>query len=142
MKDLPQFYTSYFGNRLLNDHDHRLVSIANFDPKHPIPYVIEARISHLAPPIKLMHQVKLQNMPESEFKPAYLEYLETLEPDQVCLALSSFFIEGDERPVILLCHESLRHSTEFCHRRMLAEWLDVKLELIIPEFPKPMLKKR
>ncbi len=43
--------------------------------------------------------------------------------------------------IMAICHENLSQKGQWCHRRMVAEWLETKLDVIIPEWqpePKPM----
>lgn len=85
------------------------------------------------------------------FDPAYKDYatyreryfreiLAPLDPQKVWDDLHS--LAGDHEPV-LLCHEKLavpgeaRKSEAWCHRRMVAEWLEQSLGVAVPEMELP-----
>ena len=70
----------------------------------------------LAPPRSIFH------LRQEEFVPAYLDYLDTLDPDAIAAEL------GED--AVLLCYEK---PGTFCHRRLLADWLEEKTGRTIPE---------
>lgn len=75
------------------------------------------------------------------FEPAYKDYetyreryfreiLAPLDPQKVWDDLHTL---ADRHEPVLLCHEHLRKSGEWCHRRMAAEWFEDKLGVAVPE---------
>jgi hypothetical protein len=83
-----------------------------------VPKWFQGRIyKKVAPPWSIIR------WPESRYTPAYMEILSKLDPQQVYEAL-------DENS-ILLCYEK---PGEFCHRRLLAKWLEDSLGIEVPEF--------
>lgn len=58
--------------------------------------------------------------------------LKDLDPNELIKTLNQKF--GEE--IILLCHELPGieiNKTHFCHRRLLADWLELEIGIIIPE---------
>jgi hypothetical protein len=90
----------------------RTVSIALWQPKG---YTGEAYPA-LAPTRKML------KMGEDEYRAAYQAILNRLDPRKVYADL------GEN--AVLLCWEP---PGEFCHRRLVAEWLEVQLGIKVPE---------
>lgn len=65
-----------------------------------------------------------------EYRRLYFAQLARLNPAQVVQDLEA--LAGGATPV-LLCWETLKKPGEWCHRRMVAEWLETELGLIVPE---------
>lgn len=107
------------------------ISIARYAPKHITGH---ASFPALAP--KRWFSDGDKNY--TTFRARYYEHiLEPLNPQHIwdqCHQLA-----GDHEPV-LLCWEHLRKEGEWCHRRMVAEWLEDALGAHIPEMaiaPRP-----
>lgn len=66
-----------------------------------------------------------------EYRKLYFEQLAKLDPQKVVDDLHE--LAGGHEPV-LLCWERLRKPGEWCHRRMVAEWLEQSLGLAVPEY--------
>lgn len=115
-------YTSYFAkwSNCIPLTFHSLVSIAK---KAPSGYVGEY-YPLLYPPWPLVQAYK-QNGDEGRYKGAYYHMvLKDLDPQKV-------FDEIGEKS-ILLCWEG---PGKFCHRRLVAEWFQNELGVLVPEFP-------
>jgi Protein of unknown function, DUF488 len=67
-----------------------------------------------------------------EFAVKYLARLDKHEA-QILEELDTFRRDYDGTDVYLLCYEDLRQPGVFCHRRMLAEWLQPRLQETIPD---------
>jgi len=65
-------------------------------------------------------------MTNGEYRAAYQEILDRLDPRKVYQEL------GED--AILLCWEK---PGEFCHRRLVAEWLERELGVEVPEYAEP-----
>jgi len=77
----------------------------------------------LAPPWRLLQAAKSGAIDEEEYIRRYLEeVLSKLDPVRVYADL------GED--AVLLCWE---RSGAFCHRRLVAEWLEEKLGVSVPE---------
>ena len=83
-------------------------------------------LSKLAPSGEMLRKLhdKIINYTQIDYKEAYLNLLEERGVDAQELV--------DELPdgAVLLCYED---SGEFCHRRILAEWIEEKTGLVVPE---------
>lgn len=96
----------------------RLVSIALFAP-----WAYQGRrYPALAPRREML------TMDEATYRVEYQKILDNLDPRKV--------FEDLGEDAILLCWEG---SGEFCHRRLVAEWLEEHLGVMVPEFREPSL---
>ena len=106
-------HTSHFW-RFYHENDPRLVSIALKSPE----WFKGREYPALAPRLDMLP------MEEEEYRREYQAILDRLDPRQVYEDL------GPES--ILLCWEP---PGRFCHRRLVAEWLEKALGVQIPELP-------
>lgn len=106
-------YTSYFSNIKNLPKDKAAVSIARGQPKW-----FSGRIYLVLAPTWDM----IKNMNEAEYRKAYAGILSKLDPKDVICDL-----DGS----ILLCWE---RPGEFCHRRLVAEWIERSTGVIVPEY--------
>ena len=104
-------HTSSFW-RFYHHHDLRLVSIALKTPD----WFQGRRYPALAPRSKML------KMDEEEYRRKYQGILDRLDPRRVYEDLGA--------DAILLCWES---PGAFCHRRLVAEWLEERLGVVVPE---------
>lgn len=83
------------------------------------------RLPELAPTWYLVGGYKVGDIGEKEYVSIYLEILQDrkLTPEKIL-----DIIPNDS---ILLCYES---PSDFCHRRVLAEWVTLKTGFVIPEW--------
>ena len=85
----------------------------------------------LAPNWKILDKFKRKVISEEKFILAYKEQLNKLNPSSVVEHLN--LLTAGEEPV-LMCHCS---KTKFCHRHLLADWLETQLGIHIKEFDSP-----
>jgi uncharacterized protein YeaO (DUF488 family) len=117
-------YTSYFA--LLRKIDPQLspVSIARFPPKWFDGY----EMKELAPDQKLLWKAKQGKINKEEYAKKYMAQIQKrFEPHVLYEELEEEFNGKD---IVLLCFEK---KGEFCHRRLLAEWLEVALGIRVKE---------
>lgn len=78
----------------------------------------------LAPSWDLLRQVKRGEITDEQYAQRYLELLEqrNLTPQQV--------LNDVGKGAILLCYEA---PGDFCHRRVVAEWIQVHTNVEVPE---------
>lgn len=74
---------------------------------------------------------------EEEFRYAYRLRLDNREDDALhaLRILEQKAEAAGFEGLILLCFEDIRGGKKWCHRRMLAEWLEDKLGVPVPELP-------
>lgn len=109
-------HTSYFG-LFHHRHDLRLVSIALRPPR----WFQGRRYPALNPPPDMLHH----NLSDEEWAEQYHKrVLSQLNPRKVYEELGP--------DAILLCWEE---PGAFCHRRLVAEWLERNLGIKVPELP-------
>jgi hypothetical protein len=112
-------YTSYFANLRHLDAS-KCVSIALYTPRWARKI---QRYPTLAPSERVFQGYKCGNLSWEDYKTIYIGQLYFLDPRTVALDL------GDD--AILLCYEK---PGEHCHRRLVADWLEMELGIQVPEW--------
>lgn len=107
--------TSYFFNPKIDRQDPRLISIALWSPRGWC-----GRRYPLAPTRGML------GMDEATYRAEYQKLLDNLDPQKV--------FEDLGEDAILLCWET---PGRFCHRRLVAEWLEKSLGVEILEYVAP-----
>ena len=79
---------------------------------------------------KLNPDYSYMNDQESEYTPKFEQKLKNLSAKSVVKELEELSLGKD---VVLLCHEK---AGEFCHRRLVADWLNRELGIEVPELGK------
>lgn len=120
-----RIYTSYFANRSVINP----VSISRFNPS----WYTGASYKKLAPSVELLTGYKKGFITQREYCSIYNEQLSKLDPEHVVLDLSMMFSE-----VCLVCYEK---PGDFCHRKLVSEWLKTTLDITVSEFGITGLKK-
>lgn len=117
-------YTSYYAN-YRNFRDMFRVSISRSAPIGSY----DRKLIRLAPTADLLQKSKSNSITNEEYTSIYNNQLLSLESDgyidQFIKDLSA--IQGD---VVLLCYEK---TGKFCHRHLLAEWLNTNHHMNIRE---------
>ena len=119
-----KIYTSYFGFLKKVPPEILPVSIARFSPK----WFSGKEMKPLAPEKKLLWQAKGGKISEEEYTRRYMNQIQKLF-DPIIL-YGKFVTDFGGKDIVLLCFEK---KGEFCHRRLLAEWLEAGLAISIPE---------
>jgi len=106
--------TSYFANY----KEDNAVSIAFSTPN----WFKGEKYKKLAPPKKLLYDYKSGLVEEEEYRKVYSkEVLNKLDPFKIAKELNN---------KVLLCYEK---SEDFCHRKLVAEWLEEELNIKVKE---------
>lgn len=77
--------------------------------------------------IRIAHSMEYNEQSFLLYKEAYFKQLNSLDPQEVY---------EDLKDCVLVCFESpkdLASGKKFCHRRMVAGWIEEKLGIIVPE---------
>ena len=111
-------YTSYFGNaKTLKANGIYILPIVAHLPK----WWNGENYSKLAPKYSMLH------LDESEYTKQYKELVRLLNPEKIYREICSY----SEFDIALICYEK---PGDFCHRHLVAEWLNSNLHLDISEF--------
>ncbi|CAA9430873.1 hypothetical protein AVDCRST_MAG82-2099 [uncultured Rubrobacteraceae bacterium] len=126
-------FTSHWRNRDLAGVDAVMVAISRGKPRWTLDFRYRV-LSELAP----SNEAWAMKDRES-FEAAYGRQLEELGAEWILERLAAI---GDGRPCVLLCWERLADPGEWCHRRLLADWLHTQTEIVVPELEPGMIRKR
>lgn len=99
------------------------ISIARFTPK----WFNGKCYKRLSPSSDLLNRYKAGLIDEETYTKEFNNYLESLDPKEIESDLMEL-TEGDIG--VLLCYEK---STDFCHRHLVAKWLNTHLKLNVTE---------
>ena len=111
----------------------RLGAISRGIPKKPEPWAGKV-YQDLAPSWQLLKDTEVVAKEHGEdesirfYTERFNDQLRRLNPDRV--------LKDVGRTAILLCYENV-HKGEFCHRRLVAAWLEQRLGIQVPELPYP-----
>lgn len=130
---LIELFTSHWRNRDLTDIDAVIVGVSRGTPRRAPGYRYRV-LRSLAPNDRAWNTNH-----QEEFEQAYLDQLEELGAERILADLGRI---GAGKPVVCLCWERLADPGEWCHRRMLADWLHEQTGLVVPELAPGMLRKR
>ncbi len=126
-----QLFTSHWRNRELADVDATIIGISRGTPRGNPGFRYRV-LRSLAPGDEAWRQKDRES-----FERAYLDQLEALGSNRILADLRR--ISGG-RPCVCLCWE--KPHEEFCHRWVLARFIDERAGIVIPELAPGMLAKR
>ncbi len=102
------------------------VSIARVTPKH----IICDKLGILAPPQELLSDFKSESsLSDQEYEERYLSHLNAIDLEKTFSSLPD--LKDGETGYVLLCYET---PEDFCHRHILADYLNRKYMLNIKEW--------
>jgi uncharacterized protein (DUF488 family) len=125
-----KLYTSFWANRELADVDAQIVSISRGEPRWRLPFAYR-RLRELAPGDEAWRQKGRES-----FEETYRAQLEEIGAAAILERLERI---GGARPVVMLCWEK---PGEFCHRRVLADFLRARAGVELPELAPGDLPQR
>ena len=111
--------TSYFANRK-NFPDGVICGVCRYPPQG-----LEINFDQLAPSADLLKRLKDKEIDEFVFEYEYKKYLNSLSKKNWRYLLQT--MERLHNNVILCCYEK---TGDFCHRHILADWLDLNIKEI------------
>jgi hypothetical protein len=118
-----RIWTSYWGNRDLAHVGAVKACISRGRPKWSLPYRFRV-LSDLAPSREAF------KAPDGEWQRIYRLQLEELGAQRILEDLERI---SNGHGVIMLCWERPEPGNDFCHRRVLAAWLEEQLGIEVPE---------
>ena len=122
----PDLMTSYYANlrKVRKERDLTPISISLKTPQWS---QVDLQYQRLAPKRWMLQATK------ERYTKAYNEQLAKLNPNTVRSQLR--ILAGEGFTPVMLCYEAQPFSeSNWCHRRMVAEWLEEALGIVIPEF--------
>jgi uncharacterized protein (UPF0248 family) len=102
------------------------VGISVGEPKFPLGYELAGTCPILAPARWML------SMDRERYEAIYRARLEEAGVERIVAELAALKRPGDAG-VVLLCYEDLEKPGEWCHRRMLACWLEEQTGIEVPE---------
>jgi len=125
-----QLTTGFFSGVKKHAH-HDIVSIAAGQPKW---LVVLHQHKQLAPRYVLLNDFRNSRISESQYVERFNDMLSSLNPAVVIDQLSDM-----TKHPIMCCH---CNTTHFCHRHLVAEWLESNLKIVIPEHAVGVVQRR
>ena len=116
--------TGYF-KQIIDVQNNGFISISLYPSNNEL---VNYEYKSLAPNWKLYENFKTKKISEDQFISAYKEQLESMNPNTVYEDLNAL-VSGLEP--ILMTDGSKK---KFCHRHLVAEWLENELGIIIEEY--------
>ena len=138
-------YTSYFANlKQLEDSNIYSVAICNKVPS----FFQGPNIESVAPNNSILYEYKKSAQDASaqeQYKERYINEVlcaYRFHPEYLIDLLTFFSSQEDNKDIALVCYE---RPEDFCHRHILAEWLNERIPTLnieeFPKFPKKLEKK-
>ena len=118
-------YTSYYGNA--KNLKGFIISISNSEP-----FKVQGKWYDVVPEWNIVSNYKKDKNEES-FREKYIEQLESFDLSDEIEQIKEVSKSND---IYLVCYEK---PNDFCHRHILADWLNEKYNLNIKEFKKEEL---
>jgi hypothetical protein len=125
-----RIFTSFWMNQELGGVDAVMVSTSRGRPRWSLPFSYR-RLDELAP-----GDAAWREQEQEAFEGAYRAQLEALGVEKIVSDLEGI---GDGRPLVALCWEK---PGQFCHRRLLADFLEREAGIVVPELRAGMLPQR
>tara|TARA_R110000824_G_scaffold344774_1_gene531397 strand:+ start:161 stop:577 length:417 start_codon:yes stop_codon:yes gene_type:complete len=123
-----KIYTSYYGQfKRLIKNNILPISVSLFNPKY-LKKDIKVSLKYLAPRYKML------KMTEEQYIPEYVKLLQNINPKRVIEDLEQ---ASQGKDVALMCYEI---PSDFCHRHMIADWLNKKTKFEITEWSETIEK--
>jgi hypothetical protein len=129
--EAPRLFTSHWRNPELRDLDATIISISRGEPRWRLPFAYR-RLRPLAPNAEAWRK-----QDRERFEAAYLGQLEELGAERILADLERI---GGPHPTIMLCWE--RPHEEFCHRWLLARYIEREAGIVVLELQPGMLPRR
>ena len=118
-------FTGYFAlTDQYKENGLNICSIARVTPAQ----ILCNRLPLFAPPQDLLSDYKNAGLSDEDYKKRYLDHLDKIDVKSELIKMSEWL---GENGIVLLCYEA---PPEFCHRNLLAEYLNEKYALNIREF--------
>ena len=112
-----KIYTSYLAkSKKAIDKGLLPIAIVRYLPKN----VNILNITTLAPNAGLLHRYKTDN-DEVNYTKEFNNYLNSLSPENIINQLTFISMQNENKDIVLICYEK---STDFCHRHLVANWLN------------------
>lgn len=123
-------YTSRYSYWGLKHFEGAIIPISRSLPKFAVEYDMKETIKELAPAYKLM---KIQD--RQEFTAAYIKQLEALGYERIKRLINDRARGNSD--AVLLCFEDVYKPGLYCHRTILADWLNQYAENKVYEIERP-----
>ncbi len=125
-----KIFTSRYSNKALKDFDGVIIGASVGYPRFPLPYKLTFRPG-LGP------DRSFKNAPYEEYLPLYIAKLDRLGVGAIMGDLDRLSQERGDADVVILCYEDIRIEGEWCHRRMLADYITQHTGIEVEELDNP-----
>jgi hypothetical protein len=126
----PWIYTARYSNRTIAPSGLTPIRITLGAPRFRLPYRIAETDKRFAPSRELFH-----THDRAIFEPAMREQLDRELGDRALDVLRGYDEAHGTNGLVLLCFEDLRKPGVWCHRQILAAWIEERFGMVVPELP-------
>ena len=118
-------YTGYYS--LVHKYTQAGLKLISISFSEPLLMPLDGKIPSLAPDKQILFDFKNGVIDEMEYTSRYLTQLDNIGIREILRSIHRY---GDD--VVLLCWE---HPSKFCHRHILADYINKRTKLNIEEYP-------
>lgn len=119
-----RIFTSYYASKNLDKNKHLLVKVSNSAPNG---FQVDTTFKEAIPDWNTtVKPYKDGTIDEMTYTSRYRKQLDA-KLFNIILSLDTLIKQAKEKDIVLLCYEK---PDSFCHRHILAKWLEEKMEII------------
>jgi hypothetical protein len=126
----PWIYTARYNNRTIASSGLTPIRITLGAPRFRLPYRIAETDKRFAPSREIFH-----THDRAIFEVAMREQLDRELGDRGLDVLRGYDEAHGTNGLVLLCFEDLRKPGVWCHRQIVAAWIEERFGMVVPELP-------
>jgi hypothetical protein len=126
----PWIYTARYSNRTIAASGLTAIRITLGAPRFRLPYSIAETDKRFAPSREIFH-----THDRAIFEVAMRGQLDRELGDQALEVLRGYDEAHGTNGLVLLCFEDLRKPGVWCHRQIVAAWIEERFGMVVPELP-------
>jgi hypothetical protein len=121
-------YTARYSNRTIAASGLAPICITLGAPRFRLPYRIAETDKRFAPSREIFH-----THDRTVFESAMRERLDHELGDRAVDVLHDYDVAHGGNGLVLLCFEDVRKPEVWCHRQIVAKWIEERLGIVVPE---------
>jgi hypothetical protein len=126
----PWIYTARYSNRTIAASGLTAIRITLGAPRFRLPYSIAETDKRFAPSREIF-----QTHDRGVFEVGMRDKLDRELGDRAVDVLRAYDQAHGSNGLVLLCFEDVRKPGAWCHRQIVAAWIEERFEIVVPELP-------